>query len=108
MLIILFPYKFSNFFFKKYQINELIKKFKKNFEIHDISNIIAKNFHNELKRKNHKAIQVFDNINEWKTHIQKKGCLSSTQKTKRLRPRAARRSQWVKITNTGYSILTYI
>ena len=72
MLIILFPYKFSNFFFKKYQINELIKKFKKNFEIHDISNIIAKNFHNELKRKNHKAIQVFDNINEWKTHIQKK------------------------------------
>ena len=43
MLIILFPQRFVNCFYKSYQVNELKKKFKEKIEVHDMSNIISKN-----------------------------------------------------------------
>jgi len=71
MLIILFPYKFTNFFFKKYQIKELKKKFKKKFEIHDVSNIISKKQVKIVKSNRHESALVFDEISEWKKHLKK-------------------------------------
>ena len=59
MLIILFPYKFSNFFYKKYQIKELKNKFKKKLEIHDVSNIVFKKKLKLVKSKRHKSVRVF-------------------------------------------------
>ena len=44
MLIILFPYKFIKYFFKKYQVSDLKKKFKGKIEILDMSNIVSKNY----------------------------------------------------------------
>ena len=67
MLIILFPYKFSNFFFKKYQVKDLKKKLKKKLEIHDVSNIIFKKKIKLVKSERHKSVLVFDKIKEWKT-----------------------------------------
>ena len=71
MLVILFPYKFTNFFFKKYQIKELKKKFKKKLEIHDVANIISKKQVKIVKSKRHKSVLVFNEITEWKNHFRK-------------------------------------
>ena len=70
MLIILFPYKFSNFFFKKYQVKDLKKKLKKNLEIHDVSNIIFKKKIKLVKSERHKSVLVFDKIKEWENRIE--------------------------------------
>ena len=71
MLIILFPYKFSNFFYKKYQVKELKNKFKKKLEIHDVSNIVFKKKLKLVKSKRHKSVLVFSKINEWENHLKK-------------------------------------
>jgi hypothetical protein len=71
MIIILFPYKFTNFFYKKYQINDLKKTFKNKIEIHDMSKIISKKLHNVFDNKRNKSAIVFDQLFEWKNHIQK-------------------------------------
>ncbi len=69
MLIILFPYKFSNFFFKKYQVKDLKKKLKKKLEIHDVSNIIFKKKIKLVKSERHKSVLVFDKIKEWENYL---------------------------------------
>ena len=71
MIIILFPYKFTNFFFKKYQIARLKSKFKGKVEVHDISEIISKNRKDIFKRKNDKNIIVFKKIKDWEKHLVK-------------------------------------
>lgn len=72
MLILLFPYKFSNFFFNKYQIKDLQKKFKKEFEIHDVSQIISKKQVSSLKIKGHKSAIIFKKVSDWNTYMQRK------------------------------------
>ena len=72
MLIILFPYKFIKYFFKKYQVSDLKKKFKGKIEIHDMSNIVSKNYHKAFKGKRYKKALVFNNIPEWESHLIKK------------------------------------
>lgn len=72
MLIILFPYKFINFFFKKYQVKELKKKFKNKFEIHDVSQIISKKQVSSLKVKRHKSAIIFKKVSDWNTYMKKK------------------------------------
>ena len=72
MLIFLFPYKFSNFFFNKYQIKDLQKKFKKEFEIHDVSQIISKKQVSSLKVKRHKSAIIFKKVSDWNTYMKKK------------------------------------
>ncbi len=72
MLIILFPYKFTNFFFNKYQIENLQKKFKKKFEIHDVSQIISKKQASSLKVKRHKSAIAFKKVSDWNTYMKRK------------------------------------
>ena len=72
MLILLFPYKFIDSFFKKYQINELKKKFKDKFEIHDVSNIISKKQVKSMRSERNKSAIVFNKISEWHSRIKNK------------------------------------
>ena len=71
MIIILFPYKFTNFFYKKYQINDLRKEFRNKVEIHDVSRIISKKHNITLGEKRNKFASVFSKIPDWENHIKK-------------------------------------
>lgn len=72
MVIILFPYRFNDYYYKKYQISEFKKKFRREIEVHDISEIISKNWYKGYKTKRHKSAKVFNSINKWKTYLNKK------------------------------------
>ena len=69
MIIILFPYRFNIYYFKKYQIKELKKKFKNKIEVHDIFNIISKNWYKGHKTKRSKFAIIFNSIFQWENHI---------------------------------------
>lgn len=71
MIIILFPYKFTNFFYKKYQINDIKKIFKDKIEIHDVSKITSKKLHKGFDIKKNKSVIVFNQLSVWKNHIKK-------------------------------------
>ena len=72
MIIILFPYKFSDFFYKKYQIFELNKKLKNKIEVHDVSNIIFKKYSKFFEKRRKKFVIKFNNIAEWENYLIKK------------------------------------
>ena len=72
MIIILFPYRFNDYYFKKYQIKELKKKFKNKLEIHDIFNIISRNWYKGYKTKRSKSALIFDNIFQWENNLKNK------------------------------------
>tara|TARA_Y100001970_G_scaffold293483_1_gene440587 strand:- start:16634 stop:17824 length:1191 start_codon:yes stop_codon:yes gene_type:complete len=75
MFLYLFPYKFTESFYKKHQIDILQKRLKTKVEIHDLSNILNKKWNRAFLEKGHKAAKVFNSIKEWKTYfynIQKK------------------------------------
>ena len=71
MIIILFPYKFTNFFYKKYQIKDLKKEFRNKIEIHDVSRIISKKRNKILGEKRNKLVSVFSKISDWENYIKK-------------------------------------
>ena len=72
MLIILFPQRFVNCFYKSYQIGELRKKLKEKIEIHDMSNIISANTNNAYKGSIRKSVKIFKEIEEWDRYLKKK------------------------------------
>ena len=72
MIIILFPYKFSDFFYKKYQIFELNKKLKNKIEVHDVSNIVFKKYSKFFEKRRKKFVIKFNNIAEWENYLIKK------------------------------------
>ena len=69
MIIILFPYRFNNYYFKKYQIKELKKKFKSNIEIHDIFNIISRSWYKGYKTQRSSSAIIFNNIYQWENYF---------------------------------------
>ena len=72
MLIILFPYKFINFFYQKYQIKQLKEKFKNKIEIHDLSYIVSPNFNKAYKGKVNKEVKIFKKVKDWENYIKNK------------------------------------
>ena len=72
MLIILFPQRFVNCFYKSYQVGELKKKLKEKIEIHDMSNIISANTNNAYKGSINKSVKIFKEIKEWDRYLKKK------------------------------------
>ena len=66
MIIILFPYRFNNSYFKKYQINELKKKFKSKIEIHDLFDVISKTKINGVSAS---SIFHYNVVNQFKIDI---------------------------------------
>ena len=71
MIIILFPYRYNNSYFKKYQINELKKKFKSKIEIHDLFDVISKKWQKEPSTQRNKSTLVFNDLTQWKNHLKK-------------------------------------
>ena len=71
MIIILFPYRFNNSYFKKYQINELKKKFKSKIEIHDLFDVISKKWQKGPSTQRNKSALVFKDLTQWKNHLKK-------------------------------------
>ena len=72
MLIILFPQKFINCFYKQYQVSELKKKLKEKTEVHDMSNIISATLNNTYKGSINKSVKMFKEIKEWERYLKKK------------------------------------
>jgi hypothetical protein len=70
MLLLLYPYKFTNANYKKFQVKQLKKKIKK-FETHDLSNIISKKTINAFKGKYNDNAKIFYKIKSWKNYLQK-------------------------------------
>ena len=71
MLLILFPYKFTEFYHYLLDIENLEDKLKCKVEVHDLSNIINKNWNKSfLSNKSKKSI-VFYNFSEWKLRFNK-------------------------------------
>tara|TARA_B100000575_G_C23079056_1_gene621596 strand:- start:81 stop:1286 length:1206 start_codon:yes stop_codon:yes gene_type:complete len=71
MLLILFPYKFTEFYAYLLDIENLENKLKCKVEVHDLSNIINKNWNKSfLTNKSKKCIEFY-NYNDWKARFNK-------------------------------------
>jgi len=55
--------------YNKFQIKELKKFFKEKLEIHDLSNLISKNFDKAFIGKVNKQAIIFKDILQWKSHL---------------------------------------
>jgi len=71
MLLFLFPYKFTESFYYRHQIDVLKKRLKTKVEIHDLSNILNKKWNRAFLNKSHKAAKVFNSVNEWNYYFYK-------------------------------------
>ena len=71
MLVLLHPYKFTEFHFLQYEFDLFEKKLCTDFEIHDLSQIINPDWNDVFKLKRHKKAKRFYSINEWEMHIKK-------------------------------------
>ena len=71
MLLFLFPYKFTDSFYHRHQIGILKKKLNTKIEIHDLSNILNKDWNKAFINKRHKKAKAFENINDWEIYLKK-------------------------------------
>ena len=71
MLLFLFPYKFTESFYKRHQIDILQKKFNEKMEIHDLSNILNKKWNRAFLNKSHKAAKIFNSVKEWNLYFER-------------------------------------
>ena len=71
MLIVLSPYKFTEYHFKYYELDVFEKKLNQKFEVHDLSKIINPKIEHIFKLKRHKKVKVFNSIKKWQIHINK-------------------------------------
>ena len=71
MLILLHPYKFTNFHFIQYELDIFEHKLKDKFEIHDLSRIVNPTWNSAFKLKKHKKVKEFKSIKDWEKHISK-------------------------------------
>ncbi len=65
MLLILFPYKFTKFYQKLYDIELLQSKLKKKIEIHDLSEVLNKSWNKAFLTKRQKGVKVFNSLISW-------------------------------------------
>jgi hypothetical protein len=71
MHILITPYKFTEFSYINYELDLFEKKFKDNFEIHDLSKIVNPTWVDSFKVKKHKKSKIFNSIKQWEYHIKK-------------------------------------
>jgi len=71
MIIFLFPYKFTESFYKRHQIDVLEKRLNTKIEVHDLSNILNKKWNKAFLNKRHKITKVFNSVNDWNYYFQK-------------------------------------
>ena len=70
MLLILFPYKFTSFYYELLEINILKKKLNTKIIIHDLSRIVNKSWSGSIKSKQYTGVKKFDNIQKWKSSFE--------------------------------------
>lgn len=71
MLIILSPYKFTEYHFRYYELDIFNKKLDQKFEVHDLSKIINPKIEHIFKLKRHKKVKVFNSIKKWQNYFYK-------------------------------------
>ena len=71
MLILLVPYKFTEYHYIHYELDIFEKKLKNKFEVHDLSNIINPKLKTIFKLKRHKKTKIFFTIKEWQNYFLK-------------------------------------
>lgn len=71
MLIFLFPYKFTDFFYYREDVKFLVKYIKGKIEIHDLGYFINKSWYKKLQAPSTKKIKVkkFKTLNNWKKYF---------------------------------------
>ena len=69
MIILITPYKFTEFSFINYEIDIYKKKLKHKIEIHDLSNLINPTWKDAFKLKKYKKSKIFKSINDWENHL---------------------------------------
>ena len=69
MIILISPYKFTEFSFINYEIDIYKKKLKHKIEIHDLSNLINPTWNDAFKLKKYKKSKIFKSINDWENHL---------------------------------------
>lgn len=72
MFIFIFPYRFTNDFYNKYNICELKKNLNVPMEVHDLSYIVNKDWRKAFNGKKSNVIKEFKSIDEWKKYIENK------------------------------------
>ncbi len=70
-LIILWPYKFDQFYFERLQLEILKKNLDLKYEVHDLSKITNPNFRHIFKNEVKENVKEFQTIAEWKDYFYK-------------------------------------
>lgn len=71
MLLFLFPYKFTGSFYQRHQISYLNKNLNSRIEVHDLSNVINKEWNKAFVNRRHKFARVFNSAIEWNNYMKK-------------------------------------
>ena len=71
MLLFYFLTSSPDSFYHRHQIGILKKKLNTKIEIHDLSNILNKDWNKAFINKRHKIAKVFENINDWEIYLKK-------------------------------------
>jgi len=72
MIIVLYPYPFSNYFINKFKFSEIGKKLKVPIEYIDLSKILYPNKNRFFSKSKNKKILEFQTINQWKKYMSEK------------------------------------
>lgn len=72
MIIVLYPYTFSNYFLNKFKFLEIQKKLKVPIKYIDLSKILYPNKNNFFSQSKNKKVLEFQTISQWKKYMSKK------------------------------------
>ncbi len=65
MFLILYPYKFTQFYQKLYGIELLRSKLNEKIEVHDLSEVLNKNWNKAFLSKRQKGVKIFTSLFSW-------------------------------------------
>ena len=72
MIIVLYPYTFSNYFLNKFKFLEIQKKLKVPIQYIDLSKILYPNKNKFFSQSKNKKVLEFQTINQWKKYMSEK------------------------------------
>ena len=72
MIIVLYPYPFSNYFINKFKFFEIQKKLKVPIKYIDLSKILYPNKNKFFSQSKNKKVLEFQTINQWKKYMSEK------------------------------------
>ena len=69
MLIILFPYKFTEFQYLRLGLDFFEKNLETKFEVHDLSKVVNPSWEKAFLLKRHKKTFIFNSLAHWEGHL---------------------------------------